>query len=164
MICRTGWWWGSEKHLYPCSASTLLTISSLIWFKEMLAWKFFSLQHASKIPEWMSLWPISDTRQGFSYSKPGAKINEGNVAVELKLLLQGNNSILNTDGRVMWCWSWFWNQMTQNIISIHVFVFGSYTRWLLYKAFISVPVNNYWLLVIIPEELFHLELYFKQLV
>lgn len=33
-----------------------------------------------------------------------------------------------------------------------------------YNAFINVPVNNYWLLAIIPEEWIHLEVYFEQLV
>lgn len=46
--------------------------------------------------------------------------------------------------------------MTQNIISIQGFLFLVPIPDDYYKAFINVPVNNYRLLVIIPEDLIHL--------
>lgn len=82
----------------------------------------------------------------FSNSKPGAKINEGNVAVELNIV-RGKNSMLSTDEWIMWSWLWCWKPDARKSKLYSFFLFVcllsgpgpvDYAN-----AFISVPVNNY---------------------
>lgn len=134
-----------------------LTVSGFRTFNILILWLIFL--YTSHIVKQIYIILIPHNRQGLVIQSQKQKsMSQCGSRAESPA---GKNPIINTGKRIMCCWLHFWNHMTQNIICFSGFMFlfrDDYD-----KALISVPVNNYFVLVILHQQLIHLRQCFEQL-